>query len=57
MQAWLRRRWSQTRVILGRQDHHRILAVQGYTLWPLFPSLSHDLAEMSFSILKLPSRE
>jgi hypothetical protein len=52
-----RRRRSQTRVILDRQDHHRVLAVQGHTLWALFPSLAHHLTEMSFSILKLPNRE
>jgi len=51
VQARLRHCRSEARVILGRQDHHGVLAVQRHALRSLFPSLSHDLAEMSFGIL------
>ena len=57
VQARLRRCRGQTRVILGIQDHNRVLAVHRHALRSLFPSLSHDLAEMSLGIRKLPSRE
>jgi hypothetical protein len=48
---------SETRVIFSRENHHRVLAVDGHALRPLFPSLSHDLTKTSFGILELPSRE
>jgi hypothetical protein len=57
VQAWLSRCRSKTPISLGGTDHHRILAVQSYTLRPMFQSLSHDLAEMSLGVLKLPGRE
>lgn len=56
VQAWLRRRRSQARVILGGQDHHRVLAVHRDALRSQFSGLPHDLAEMRFGILKLPRR-
>jgi hypothetical protein len=55
VQAWLRRCRSKARVILGRQDHHSVLAVHRHALWSEFPGLSHELAEMRFGVLKLPS--
>ena len=55
MEAWLRRSGSQSCIILGRQDHDRVLAVHRHTLWPSRPGLSHHLAEMSLGVLKLPN--
>jgi hypothetical protein len=57
MQAWLRRCRNQTRVIRGRQDHDSVFAMQGDTLGAMLLSFPHNLAEMSFSILKLPDPE
>jgi len=57
VEAWLRCRRSQAGVFLGGQDDDSVLAVQCDTLRPVFPSVSHDLAEMGFRVLELPGRQ
>ena len=56
-QTRLRRSRRETRVIFGRENDHRVSTVHRHTLRPPFPSVSHDLAEMSLGILKLPCRK
>jgi hypothetical protein len=47
--------WHKTIEVFRADDHHRVMAAQGDTLWPVVTGGSHDLTEMGLGILQSPA--